>query len=186
MYETTCYHGTVKSKYIKIEKEGFKISKGKKHWLGDGVYFFKYSKDAESWAEMVSKDNDSPLVITAEIKVEEYMDLDNPEELNKLKRFKETTKNKIKEAIISGETEESLMFEDEKAGDAFIFNLYKRSKDIDMIKYTFNNNRTRNFYSFNKKDLQCDIRAMSKINYNEVQLCLTNPNDVTKIKELKR
>lgn len=44
------YHGTFNSSEKEIKEKGFIPSKGKKHWLGDGVYFYRDDKaQAETW-----------------------------------------------------------------------------------------------------------------------------------------
>ncbi len=43
------YHGISRSEFEKIEKRGFKSSKGKKDWLGDGVYFWESTPATAKW-----------------------------------------------------------------------------------------------------------------------------------------
>ena len=47
------YHGTLKQYKEAIVSGGFKPSKGQKHWLGEGIYFFRDDKrQAEVWASL--------------------------------------------------------------------------------------------------------------------------------------
>lgn len=58
----SCYHGTSKPEANIIVKEGFKMSEGDSHWLGDGIYTFVKGlsdpKDsAIKWTELRAWDN---------------------------------------------------------------------------------------------------------------------------------
>lgn len=49
-------------------------------------------------------------------------------------------------------------------------NLYKEDKLIDVIKYTFSNNRTKNVMKYNYDEMS--------YNYNEVQICVTRNESI--------
>lgn len=49
------HHGTCKYYKKRIDENGFAPSRGTKHWLGDGVYFFREDEEqAKTWAEVKS------------------------------------------------------------------------------------------------------------------------------------
>ena len=87
-YHETCYHGTNRSAAKDILKtNSFLESKGKEHWLGEGIYFFE--KDVGQARDFISKARKTRdySIIEAEISSEKLLDLvdkDTFEELNDL------------------------------------------------------------------------------------------------------
>lgn len=82
------YHATSAHAGRLIEKNGFKIRKDNKHWLGNGIYFFKDNPDfdsygdAKKWFEKMNKlgkypnndDNGCLIRVKLEIKKDDIID----------------------------------------------------------------------------------------------------------------
>lgn len=67
------FHGTSSENVRKILSEGFKPSRNKYDWLGDGVYFFQDAPErAWDWAKKMYTDKAS--VVCSEIRLENCMD----------------------------------------------------------------------------------------------------------------
>ena len=48
------YHGTSRENAESIlRQQAYHISKGPKHWLGDGIYFYFNPQDAQKWCEKI-------------------------------------------------------------------------------------------------------------------------------------
>lgn len=146
----------------KILTEGFKVNKQRNNeWLGHGIYLFKYKVDAESWAARTYYCKPNPEVIKCfvEVEEEEYLDLDDPEKLNDYDRY-------YKQALeFLSKNGKSLIFKDKYEAMCWGLNMYKYDNNIEAIKYTFKNNRTKNImkYGNNKNGYK----------YNEVQICIS-------------
>ncbi len=187
------YHATNRKNYNNIMENGFHISKNKNykyHWLGDGLYLFQYPKDAESWGKDINNCKEDPIILLVEAEIEEdkFLDLDNPEDMNKLKTFTKMLLDKLYGNNIDNN---ELHFQNELELISWGLNQYKSVIKIDLVKYTFTNIRTmrsldyNNFtYSFfgkykyrnvnNKWNKDNNIRYQ----YNEVQYCLSSNKSI--------
>lgn len=184
------YHATHRRNYKNImKKNGFNISKnakGKYHWLGDGIYLFQYPKDAESWGKDIKNCKSNPITLLVEANIEEdkFLDIDNPEDMDKLKAFTEM----LLEEIYGNDIDYSqLNFENELGLISWGLNQYKSVIETDLVKYTFTNKRTKssldyNDFTYNFFDKYKHRNIKNKWNknnnitypYNEVQYCLSD------------
>lgn len=116
------YHGTNSARVESILTYGFKLSRGNKEWLGDGVYFFIHGKSktpenqAEQWAILSAWDKSAKQntytdfsVLKADIRVDEsnFLDLTSPDGLEifeyiKLKILKKLSPRKLSNDVIDG------------------------------------------------------------------------------------
>lgn len=107
----TSYHGTNKTDATAIIKDGFKLSLGDTHWLGDGVYTFMDGisdpiEDAKKWTEFVCWDNKRRIqkfqygaIIKLTLKDDEegILNLNTKEGMDVLKYIKSKCDDKLKE-----------------------------------------------------------------------------------------
>lgn len=166
------FHATLKDNVNSIIKDGFIINKHRNNeWLGYGIYLFLYKADAESWAKGTHYCKDNPAIIKCQTEVEQhrYLDLDDPENMNKYNQYYKRTLSLL------SENKKSIIFKNKHEAMCWGLNIYKTDNNIDLIKYTFENNRTRNKmkYEYNKNGY----------NYNEVQLCISR-NEIILKKEV--
>lgn len=73
------------------------------------------------------------------------------------------------------EDNKEVTFSNDKEAMCWGLNLYKENYAIDLIEYTFQNNRTRNIMKYKSDQFS--------YGYNETQICISN-NDVIYRKEL--
>ncbi len=166
------FHATSRNSANKINEDGFIINKTRDNeWLGHGIYFFIYKVDAQSWAKRTYYCKPNPVILKCLIEVEKdkYLDLDNPEE----KYGYDSYYNEVLQIL--SKNGKSIVFKNRHQAMCWGLNLYKKDKKIDLIKYTFANNRTRNImkYGNNKYGYK----------YNEVQMCVSRDDVIIK-KEL--
>lgn len=167
--EFTGFHATSLDNWNKINKDGFLINKKRKNeWLGHGIYLFTYKIDAQSWAKGTYYCSPNPVVLKCMIEVEEdkYLDLDNPEEMHKYDKYY----NEILQ-LLSKEGK-SVVFKNKYEGMCFGLNIYKKDKNIDLIKHTFPNNRTKNVMKYENN--------IYGYKYNEVQMCASRNEVIVK------
>lgn len=168
----TGFHATSKENVNNIVTDTFIINRKRNNdWLGHGIYLFMYKVDADSWAKGTYYCRDNPAIIKCFIEVErdKYLDLDNPEEMHNYDSYyNEVLQLLTKEG-------KSVVFKTRHEAMCWGLNLYKVDKNIDAVKYTFINNRTKNTmkYGNNKYGYK----------YNEVQICITR-NEIIVEKEL--
>ena len=172
MLQIIGFHATSQDNVNSIVEKGFIINKKRcNEWLGHGIYLFKYRLDAYTWGKGTYYCKPSPKLIKcyAEVEKAKYLDLDDPEKLYAYDQYY----GKILKVLSKANKE--IKFKDKHEAMCWGLNLYKKDKNIDAIKYTFRNNRTRNSMEF--KD--------SKLGYehNETQICITS-NKVIIEKEL--
>ncbi len=170
--EFTGFHATSKESVNNIITEGFIINRKRNNdWLGHGIYLFMYKIDADSWAEGTYYCKNNPVVIKCLVKVkkDKYLDLDNPEDKHDYDSY-----YNVALQILSSNGK-SIVFKNKYEAMCWGLNLYKKDKEIDLIKYTFPNNRTKNImkYGNNKYGYK----------YNEVQICVSKDELIVK-KEL--
>lgn len=162
------YHATSVDNSNRIITDGFIINKNRKNdWLGHGIYLFEHKSDARSWATGTHYCKIDPSIIECGVEVEanRFLNLDDPEKMNiYIKYFKRILK------ILSSENM-YMEFKDDKESMCWGLNIYKEDKLIDVVKYTFLNNRTRNRLGYK-------FDGMS-YNYNEVQICVTENKSIT-------
>lgn len=168
----TGFHATSQDNANKINKEAFIINKKRNNeWLGHGIYMFLYKIDADSWAKRTYYCKDNPAIIKcfAEVEEDRYLDLDNPEEKNTYERYYD------KVLMLMLENGKSIEFKNKYEAMCWGFNIYKKDKKIDLIKYTFKNKRTKNIMKYGNTKYGYE--------YNEVQMCASR-NDVIVKKEI--
>ena len=156
----------------KIDEEGFRINKKRNNeWLGHGIYMFLYKIDAYSWAKGTYYCKDNPEIIKCfvEVKEDKYLDLDNPEEKNIYEGYYE------KVLMLMLESGKSIEFKNRHQAMCLGLNIYKKDKEIDLIKYTFKNKRTKNIMEYGNTKYGYE--------YNEVQMCASR-NEVIVKKEI--
>mgnify|MGYP000885822097 FL=1 len=166
------FHATSKDNVNKINEEGFIINKRRNNeWLGYGIYMFLYKVDADSWARGTYYCKNNPVIIKCHVEVEEdkYLDLDNPEEKN----VYESYYNEI--LSLMTKNGKSITFKNKYEAMCWGLNIYKKDKEIDLIKYTFKNKRTKNIMGYGNTEYGYE--------YNEVQMCASR-NEVIVKKEI--
>ena len=171
-FEFIGFHATSQKHANRIIKEEFIINKNRNNdWLGHGIYLFMYRADADSWAKGTYYCQPNPSVIKCFVKVEKnkYLDLDDPEALNNYDRYY----NEILKLL--SEKGKIISFKNKYEAMCWGLNIYKKDNNIDVVKYTFINSRTKNVMKY--------VNNKSGYKYNEVQICISR-NDVIVKKEL--
>jgi hypothetical protein len=172
MLEIIGFHATSQDNVNSIINNGFIINKRRDNeWLGYGIYLFKYRLDAYTWGKGTYYCRPNPKLIKcyAKVEKEKYLDLDDPE---KLYDYDEYYGKTLK--ILSNANKE-IKFKNKNEAMCWGLSLYKKDKDIDAIKYTFRNDRTKNSMEYKNNALGYE--------YNETQICITS-NKVIFKKEL--
>ena len=137
-YSTKGYHGTLAdtAKSV-IEENGFRVSSKKNEWLGTGVYFFAYRQHALDWIKHRRYKNKKTAVLSAifEYNDIEYLDLDDPSNIDKLNATVQT----IIETSEDTEFDLSSLSIEEKRN--IYCNMYRRAyPNTKVISYTFSRN----------------------------------------------
>lgn len=110
------HHGTSASVASHILREGFRSSKNEYDWLGDGTYFWENNfSRAEAWAVQHHED---PVVIEAQIDLEDCLDLTNPKWFALLTRYADRILSARKSAGLKPLRQEGLFH----GKDRFIIN----------------------------------------------------------------
>lgn len=185
----TGYHATHRKNYESIIMNGLYITKNtdtKFHWLGDGIYLFQYPSDAESWGKDVENCKEDPitLLVEAEVNENKFLDLDNPEDMDRLKLFIEVW---LEEAPKQDLGKKTLRFKNELELMSWGLNEFKTVIETDLVKYTFVHSRTRRslgYSNFTEDYLKKNQKKKSRFDwvrfpYNEVQYCLTDNQTIT-------
>lgn len=170
--EIVGFHATSQKSVKSIIEDGFNISRKRcNEWLGHGIYLFMYKIDAITWGRGTYYCQPNPKIIKCYAKVEKdkYLDLDDSQKLHEYEKYY----NEILEVLSKGN--KVVKFNDKYEAMCWGLNIYKKDNDIDAIKYTFANDRTKNImkYKFNKLGYE----------YNETQICIST-NKVIYKKEL--
>lgn len=132
------YHNTESDNINDIIANGFKSKKNDKHWLGQGIYFFKDSATAFRNIDMLTHEKDIK-TIAAEITVENehFLDLDEPQKLNEFRSyFNQLYQDIIKEGtqlVIKGKSEKDVLL----IYRCLILDLYKKEKGYHVVSKTF-------------------------------------------------
>ncbi len=166
------FHATSQANVNNIITGEFIINKERNNdWLGHGIYMFLYKIDAESWANETYYCKNNPAIIKCFVEVEDdkYLDLDNPEEKNMYESYYDEV---LKLLLENGK---SIVFKNNYEAMCWGLNIYKKDKKIDLIKYTFTNNRTRNAMKYG------NVKYGYK--YNEIQMCASR-NEIIFKKEI--
>lgn len=170
--EFTGFHATSQKNVNSIVKDGFEINRKKcNEWLGHGIYLFKYKIDADTWANGTYYCRPNPSVIKCSVEVDEdrYLDLDDPEKLNDYDIY---YKKLLK---LLSEENQVIRFKNRYEAMCWGLNFYKKENNIDVVKYTFTNNRTGKIMKYKNNKFG--------YKYNEVQICIGR-NDIIVKKEL--
>jgi len=176
----TLYHGTKRENAENIVKHQYmKPSRGDRHWLGDGVYFFDHDFHAYHWVCMeylkinkcsfinvnYQKVFDEYCILKAKIKVkkERIFDLDNPE-------FWITYKD------ICDEILKKYPKRDRKISDGVFINIMFEemgfSEDYDIVKYTFQFPK----HGYSGREYYTRIKSVP-----QTQICVKNPEVIKEI-----
>ncbi len=86
------------------------------------------------------------LLVKVKVKEEDYLDLDNPEDIDKFQVF---TQMLLEEIYNKGIEKGELRFHNELQLASWALNQYKSVIDVDLVKYTFSNTRTMNSFGYN-------------------------------------
>ena len=137
------HHGTNSNNCRKILNSNYKISKGDREWLGDGVYFFIEGVSSENSIELAKKwviaesskrRYKDYTVIESEIKVaeENLLDLTNKEGVEIFSYFYKKFFEEIKKELNKGQ--QGLKF-----CDGFLINLMRKKETlpIEVVKGNF-------------------------------------------------
>lgn len=183
------YHATNRKNYESIMKNGLIISentKNKYHWLGNGIYLFQYPKDAESWGKDIRNCKEDPITLLVESKIEEakFLDLDNPEDMDRLKTFIQMLFEELYGRDIGNN---ELHFNNELELVSWGINQFKSVIETDLVKYTFTNPRTMSLFGYNDFTDNYFVKNRKPRGqfhwvgypYNEVQSCLTDNKNIT-------
>lgn len=103
------------------------------------------------------------------VEKDKYLDLDNPEELNSYNNYFKVTLKRLSDNGLT------ISFKDRHQAMCWGLNLFKKDQKIDLVKYTFPNNRTKNKMKYEYNQLG--------YKYNEVQMCVSRDELIVK-KEL--
>lgn len=125
------YHGTSFEAAASIRKERrFRPSEEDDDWLGSGVYFFRYRGHARSW----TKGRGDVVTATLEYDDQELLDLDDPDQWEKLNRVMETVMG-----FLTGEGKIRLRSKNEtRKRWCLSCNIYRDlHPEIGVISYTF-------------------------------------------------
>ena len=138
MFKETVYHGTLKHKANRIQREGFMQSEKETEWLGTGIYFFAQRKDAEVWANREVRkgknQGSSPALLEAVISCEDdkFFDLDISANMEQLV-------SAVKPYLINGNNGHAVI----DGPDAKLklrclaCNFYKKLHGIQVLAYSF-------------------------------------------------
>ena len=166
----TGYHATESESAKDIIKNGFDTSRAQKrddHWLGKGIYLFKYKTDAQTWTKSAPYIKNGPCVLECKVKVQSnyFLDLDDPKQMNDFLLYFDSALNELSKsgAIFSFKKKEQAMH--------YGLDLYKEEYNIQMIKKTFKNNRTANVNNYYNLGY---IKTEWIYPFSEVQYCVTN------------
>lgn len=130
IFQSPAYHKTSSKTAIKsVQWQGFFASEGDHHWLGDGIYFWQYYRDA-LWWDGKYKD---PVILIADLICERrlFLDLDNDKEKT---LFYEYMEKSARMFALSG-------FDFAVSNDEIISggscNYFKVKFGIELIRYSF-------------------------------------------------
>lgn len=161
------YHGTCKSSVKSIMENGFTYHKREDHWLGQGIYFFKYETPARWWAKMQSKSkygtNRDSAVVKAWIAAEsdKVLDIEDPKVQEELRRY-------FHDVIEVMLTESCRKVSKEKMRCIF-FDYYKEENGIAVIICPFIYNKPQ----YQSKDFHEDrFFSNMKIPILQTQICV--------------
>ena len=164
-FKIVAYHATNRDSAIVILDKKFRAKERKNHWLGQGIYFFKYRASAVEWGKKTSYIKD-PVILKSRIESnyeKNIVDLDNPKQLQSFQKFYDNQfKKSWKKSNIVYESEYSSVC-------ACIDYLTKTNKNIYIIMYTFHKNSFDNFLGVRFED----SKLISSYIANENQICVT-------------
>ena len=200
-YKIIGYHGTTDFYASIILKEGFKLPKedpNHNHWLGHGVYFYKYRFLAEYWAmtkckainEKCKKKKYSESVLCVDIVTKDRIiaDLDDPKQLLEYNKRVNDYIRLIKESdyTIVFNSDKLKKCSDKEIRDnvnCFIHDLFATDKNLDVMIFTFKKKFPGYASQANKESL---IGNNYMEQYSETQICVYNLDIIENIKLLER
>jgi hypothetical protein len=179
-----CYHGTLKANAQSIIREqNIRLSRGKKHWLGDGAYFFKQSFWAYWWIRESYLSEYEPeydniyeidlsetySIIEASLKYEfsRKFNLDNIEHRYEYER---TKKLMIEKGKLSSNVEENKIVDGVVIN--YMFSILFYDEQFDFVIATFEKNHDRS-----------DVFKTRFKNLKQVQICVRNVNIIENLEE---
>jgi hypothetical protein len=183
-YNKVLYHGTSKTNAKNILNRGFNKSKGDRHWLGDGIYFFEDEIHAYHWIleKYVKKNNNIHPYDLRKSVFKDYKILRASIKIDKNRIF---DLDKTNHYIIYVSAYRKVTSEIDEHGDPvpdgalinLLFNKMGFNEDYDIVKYTFR---------FPKR-LLCngyiiDGKNKPKVIPPQTQICVKNPNIIEDIR----
>lgn len=169
------YHGTPKDKAEKIICEKcFNESKGDRHWLGDGVYFYRDLFYAVRWIRCLDKNRTSNLfenysILAVELNVdkERIFSFFNPEHKLLFYSVLEACNEKMKSLNLKNEIVDGVILN-------IMFKKMKYGNDYDMIEAAFVH-EDKKMGNFNSRLCY----------FPEIQFCVKNDEIIEKIHRLE-
>jgi len=181
------YHGTDGKFVSDIRSNGFRSNQRDDHWLGQGIYFYSTFELANWWiCAKLKKLNqgDTGAVIKVELtsKSDKVLDLDEPHQLDGFFQYIREKKVEFEKLGIPLDFTKGLK-NDANFGNktnirkqCFFMDIMKKELGIELIIRTFSKNHPS--YASIKS-----YKAV-KLPYNEKQLCASNNDIITIIKDL--
>ena len=155
LFTCTAYHKSGYSNAMRsIQWQSFYASRGERHWLGDGVYFWQRYEDAVWWPGNYT----DPVILVAELECEKdkFLDLDDPavrlffySYMEKV--FAELKKNRIDVHVNGKEKINSISC-----------NYFKSFFHLDLIRYSFPDNSNRPQFCATESRVAKNIRRASE------------------------
>ncbi|WP_019413660.1 hypothetical protein [Paenisporosarcina sp. TG20] len=178
MYSETLYHGTKRSRGEEIlHSQRMFITRGKKHWLGDGSYFFIEDLYSYKWIMDMFKDRHKEEILNYENLINHYLIIKSQIVTQKVRIFDLT---KAEHKILFDQVHK-LMIEKKKVPNDqiaegvvlnYMFNELSFAEDFDIVRAVFCLNKS----SYNK--------IKSRIGYMpQEQVCIKNLDIVDNILE---
>lgn len=161
------YHKNRKERASKIcGFKNFPISRGKRMWLGDGIYFWDTIDNAKWWNSKVYPDG---VILSAQLKCssKHYVDLDIPANMKSMVGFAESLKCEIEKV---GECD--IDFSDQLQARAFFCTCFKKENGILLMRH-----------SFPYTDKEWNVAGFREM-HSRTQYCATNNSIISNIKYL--
>ncbi len=169
------YHGTNSSNCQSIlASKVFRPSKGVRHWLGDGVYFFEQETEAVAW---VNRYGSESAILEADIQVENNMYFNIADSEEDRECFVKIAKRILDEADLH-----QIQIDQKNKIDGFVVNfIYNKFFQFHVIKGCFA------FPIADFKEYATNIynTPVSRLMKIQTQYCVRNSSCIVNIKEKK-
>lgn len=168
------FHGTIKERSQQILKDGYNLSRGDQHWLGNGIYFYEQFGLANIWAtKLAAAKFTEPVVLYSDVEIPKALILDLTN-YNDRKRF-ETTTRQFYENYIATCGKETTNEQYWVKMRSALCNLFCEATGTMLIRAELQQNM----------DAENNI-FMRKLGFsvnNQIQICLRNKKYVTRTYE---